>query len=126
MGASLIQFALDYGLDNYVYGPKEGSAMHAAAARDFPRAIYEFSSQGLDVAVLDSTGYTPLHEAAAANSVDALQALIDCRADVCVSNARYGDTPLHWAAGCGASDALNFLLDHRADPSAVAGRPLTP
>lgn len=76
------------------------------------------------VAVVQSTDWTPLHMAIAANDIDQVDRLLALGADPEVAN-QVGYRPLHVAAILGRASAVKSLLAHGADINAVV-RGLTP
>eukprot|EP00741_Cyanophora_paradoxa_P012520 tig00020611_g12098.t1 len=92
---------------------------------DVIRLLIEAKS---DLSALDKGGRTPLHAAAALNSVALVRALLDAGADPDGSGARAGrKAPLHLACEALAVDTALLLLERGADPHrAAAGgaRPL--
>ncbi len=64
-------------------------------------------------------GWTPLHHAAAKDSVEVAQALLDGGADP-AALSEGGGTPLHEAAASGGAAMVQLLLRHGVDPSVVS------
>jgi ankyrin repeat protein len=97
------------------------TALHLAAFFDRPRVVELLLEQGADASVPSANAMRvlPLHSAAAAGSVRAVEALLASRAD---PNARQpgGFTPLMSAASIGDEAMLRLLLSHGADPRATA------
>jgi len=78
-------------------------------------------AKGADVTAADSSGATPLHEAAGLKT-DALgiaKLLLEKGADVHAKQST-GKTPLHSAVWSGNKDIVQLLLTRWADPNAVA------
>ncbi len=73
---------------------------------------------GADVNAGDENGYTPLHFAVNADSVEVVRYLLDSGANLEAVNDK-GETPLNIAVGnttSGAGEIIQFLRDRGADP----------
>src|SRR5262245_4501585 len=75
-------------------------------------ALRALLDEGTSPNTPDSPGVTPLMNASAVSSIDAMKLLIDRGADVNAQNA-FGSTALMWSASDPAKARL--LLDHGAD-----------
>ena len=89
------------------------------------RGFRLFMSSGMDLAMKNGSGWTPLIASAVAGNLQAAQALLNGGADV---NARdpQGYTPLHWAAFKGYPRVTELLLAKGADANARSNFGLTP
>lgn len=110
-----------------------------AAAKGSPSLVAQLISRGgtsLDLNAKNEYGHTPLHEVAAAASVDVsshdrlavVDKLLDGGADAAAQNLK-GHTPLHIAADVGNADAASALLSRRGrgvDVNAVDSEGNTP
>lgn len=85
------------------------TAMHLAAEKNRPDLIAFLHASGLSLNQQDSQGATPLHIAVASKSIDALQKLVELKADATVRNNQI-ETPLHTAAITGNAAAADVLL----------------
>src|SRR6185503_12780260 len=88
-------------------------------------AVRLLLSTGMNVAIKNGSGWTPLIACAVIGNLQAAQALIDAGADV---NARdpQGYTSLHWAAFRGYSHVTELLLAKGADVNVRNNFGLTP
>lgn len=94
-----------------------GQLVAAAQAGDAP-TVAALLADGAP-ADARSGGFPALHQAAAADSVAALEALVAAGADLEAAD-RSGHTALARAALFGRADAVSFLLEAGADPNAHA------
>jgi ankyrin repeat protein len=84
-----------------------------------------FSARCFPNTKVDGSGLTLLHHAAMQNHVQAINALLSCRAwlgSVC----SMGNTPLHAAAIFNAAEAASKLLQAGADPKAKNKQGMSP
>ena len=72
--------------------------MFAAAGRDRPDVLNLLVDLGFSVDMQDNTGKRVLHDAAAANAVDAAQWLIEHGAEIDPRETMYQSTPIGWAS----------------------------
>lgn len=82
---------------------------------------------GADVNAADDDGFTPLHFAVNADSVEIVRYLLDSGADLERANNK-GETPLNVAVGnttSGAGEIIQFLRDRGADPYRPANNGLS-
>ena len=100
------------------------SAFHLAAVQGHSDVLMALGEKGgaayVQAALNAMAGGqgTPLHAAAAANRVQALNHLVQAGASLDARNGQ-GRSPLHHAAGAGAAEAVQTLLEqHAADPLA--------
>lgn len=105
--------------------------LHTAAAMNDTNLLRSFLRKRVDPNCLGELGYvglnkrTPLHWAAVNGAVDAVELLLDGKADANFQDSR-GRTPLHWAARVNRTDIVRVLLDHGADPNIVDESDMTP
>lgn len=91
------------------------TALHWAAFKNAAPCVTLLLDFGANPnAVAQSTGWTPLHDAAYSDSADAIAILVRARADV-NSKAHSGATPLCFAAQEDSPNAIRLLLDAGAD-----------
>jgi hypothetical protein len=96
------------------------TALHVAAERGDDELVAFLLHNKADVSVSDRLGLTPLHYAAASDSLECLEMLLQVGLktgqdpDV---RCRAGTTPLMRAAGAGDPDAVDLLLEFAAVPS---------
>jgi ankyrin repeat protein/S1-C subfamily serine protease len=107
--------------------PYARTALHGAAERRAIDEVRRLLDDCADPNAADSTGWTPLHEAAVQASAEAAELLIESGADVYawtyVENevgqgmrSRDWVTPLHTAAQGGATKVAEVLLRHGVNP----------
>lgn len=94
-------------------------------AASSPAVVALLLEAGASVRARDAAGRTPLHAAAAAGNVRALQLLLAAGAPV-DAPAADGSTPLAAAAGEGYTAAVSVLLSYGASPAAVDARGASP
>ena len=84
-----------------------------------PEKLRAYLDAGVDVAVSDRRGWTPLHSAARYNShPEILVSLLRAGADVSARNTT-GETPLHWAAADNSNvEIIAALLEAGAEVNA--------
>lgn len=105
--------------------------LHTVAAMNDTSKIRYFLRKKVDPDCLGELGYiglnkrTPLHWAAINGAVDAVELLLESKANANAQDAR-GRTPLHWAARVNRLDAVRALLAHGADPNIVDDSDMTP
>lgn len=112
----------DVSVINQLHPETERTALHMAAAWDARHTAQMLLEHGAQIAIVDPDGQTPLHLAAASNSVATLRVLLEaipsseCYQIVNRYN-RNGYTALHLAAEQGLSDCCKTLLVlGQADP----------
>jgi len=107
-----------------------------ALAAEVARKSYEFKvantttllGQGADVNAVDDEGYAPLHIAAASDSVDIVQLLLDNGAEINVQS-NTGETPLYSAVRNttpAAAAIMRLLRERGADPTIANEKGQTP
>jgi ankyrin repeat protein len=74
-------------------------------------------ARGAGVNARNSTGATPLHDAALAGNADLARLLIEKGAQVDARDGESGATPLHHAASWGRAAVVRLLLEKGADPT---------
>jgi len=82
-------------------------------------SLRQLLAAGADVSLRNRDGATPLHAAARAGNVPAVELLLQHKADVTATDAK-GATPLHYAAEGGSVEAAGLLLRAGADVNARA------
>lgn len=87
--------------------------------------IHWFLRSDMDVNGIDEYGFTPLIEAAIADSTSITKLLLNHRADPNLQDMT-GGTALHWAAENNNMELTTLLLQHGANPNAYtfAGQPV--
>lgn len=113
VGALLIDAQADVRLENDL----GQSPLDAAAQNGHTKLVQLLVARG---ASIEGKATTSLHEAAAANSIEAAEALIEGGARVDVWDA-YQQTPLHVAAFNGHYQMAELLIKHNATVGAVRG-----
>ncbi|NGX39945.1 MAG: hypothetical protein KR126chlam1_01285 [Chlamydiae bacterium] len=88
--------------------------LHWAAVDDQPRVIEVFIYFGADPEARDHMGRTALTLAVHVNAIEAVAALIKCKADVSTADDR-GFTPLHSAVFSSEDTVFSMLLDAGAE-----------
>lgn len=130
---------LESGVDPATQHPRHGgTALHVLVTG--PAALEQESLEagllallraGADVNALAANGSTPLHWAAGAGEVPAVQVLLRAGADPCATTYVWrrqlfgkgsGQTPLHWAAECGHEEVVATLLGWEGPPPQPAWR----
>ena len=107
--------ALEAGADvNWHQGGTGKTALHVAVARRMSALLLV---AGAEVNARDAHGVTPLHQAAAINSIDILALLLEYDAGVDAQDDS-GATPLHFAALANATATAAILLEVGADVNA--------
>ncbi|MFN2375243.1 MAG: ankyrin repeat domain-containing protein [Candidatus Binatia bacterium] len=81
-------------------------------------SLRQLLAAGADVSLRNRDGATPLHAAARAGNVPAIELLLQRKADVRATDAK-GATPLHYAAEGGSVEATDLLLKAGADVNAL-------
>lgn len=116
------------GDDRLRISPLKRQPIHLAAARPNAEEILRMLlKSGAEVASTDSSGWTPLHHAAAHGRVGNVEVLLDMSAPISPpSGAQWDVTPLHLAAQHGHGHIAKLLLDSGADPNARRGDGSTP
>ena len=102
-----------------VYGQ---TALHFAATKDRGAFASMLMSLNADPMARDAAGWTPLHAAARAGSLEVAAALLaspQLEDDAVNARGAAGQTPLHRAAFWGHTDVCTLLLEHGAKISAV-------
>jgi ankyrin repeat protein len=89
--------------------------LHLASSRGHAGAVARLLAAGSRAGSVTATGVQPLHLAAQAGNVDAVQALVDGRADINAKDKTHGRTPLVFAASQNRVDVLKLLLARGAD-----------
>lgn len=97
------------------HGQSAYTALHLAAARNWPAGIDLLTQHGADPNARDRYGWTPLHIAAERGYEQAARALLKSGAAVNAKDDRGQLTPLHRAALNGHPDMVSLLLRHQAD-----------
>ncbi len=119
VAASGVIIASDYapaGAGSGVCGEVSDALLSAAKAGDVE--AFMTMLDGVDVsAVVDNSGYTPLHIAALGDCVAVVQALLKRGANV-DAKTKLEVTPLHCAVGTGNLEVVNMLLASGADVNA--------
>ncbi|KAM3064848.1 hypothetical protein ACMFMF_011688 [Clarireedia jacksonii] len=98
----LVEKMLRAGANPDTQDKHQNSALHLTAWGIYPRAMASILKRQPTLDVLDSSGGTPLHDAAKRNSLDSLRMLVEAGSDMAIENAD-GFTPLYCAAespGC--------------------------
>jgi ankyrin repeat protein len=102
-----------------------GALFHLWADKGNPAVADELSKAGLDLNAKDGNGKTALHFAVLSRQKQAVQWLLDHKAQI---NARDRDglTPLHYAGTGEGKEIVQLLLDHNADVNAEDNKGETP
>jgi ankyrin repeat protein len=107
------------------YAPDAQPALPAETLAGCGVTIALLVERGIPVNVREQSGLTPLHLAASAGNLPAVQALLTARADVRIAS-KAGATALHWAAARGRTEAVQALLAAKAAVNATDGEGQTP
>ncbi|TMW55585.1 hypothetical protein Poli38472_010467 [Pythium oligandrum] len=105
--------------------------LHTAAAMNDTTKLRNFLRKKVHPDCLGELGYvglnkrTPLHWATVNGAKDAVELLLDAKADANFQDAR-GRTPLHWAARVNRLEVVKILLDNGADPNIADDGGMTP
>lgn len=99
-------------------GQSDLTALHLAAARDWPEGVLLLIEQGADRDAPDRYGWRPLHHAAYHGYVRVAEVLLESGATVDAPDARGSLTPLHRAGLNGHAEVVHLLLRHGANPNA--------
>ena len=117
----LVRFLLEHGADPNVEVDDGYTCLLTAIesdANESTRIVAELIRAGADIHGTGTSGYTPLHMAAARGQAEKARLLIDAGADVDRrKEIDASETPLMEAAYCGQPSTVRLLLDHGADPS---------
>lgn len=90
-----------------------GSLLHVAAGEGASRIFrYLVEEKGMDWKKKDRYGASPLHKAAAADSVEIIRFLAKCGADP-LDTDKFGANALHRAAAANALRAVKYFIDER-------------
>jgi len=89
--------------------------MHGNAWTGGDKALKRLVRRGHDVNVLDDTGESPLHGAAASGHSTVVRLLLKLGANPNIAANDTGLTPLHWASGSGNLSAVRALVRGGAD-----------
>lgn len=84
--------------------------LHRFAGAKQPAAVALLLRLGADPKVVDDTGGTALHHAAAADDQESAQALIAAGADLDIRDAEHASSPVLWARNFGHTDMVGLLL----------------
>ena len=70
----------------------------------------------MDVNIINSNGYTPLHLACMEGQVGTVEELLLLKADKDIAGGVWRSTPLHWACIKGEEKVIRLLLEKGANP----------
>lgn len=106
-----IQIMVDYKAETLAQSADLCTALHFASGGNCSKWIKPFVEMGLDVDCPDQDGGTPLHWAAAEDSLEAAEVLInDVGANIDALNSRH-EVPLHYACRFGAIKVAELLVE---------------
>ncbi|XP_065221925.1 uncharacterized protein LOC135846641 [Planococcus citri] len=108
----IVEFFLSKGLKVDGRGMQNKTVLHYASSKNGSQVVKFLISKGADVNVRDDVGITPLHEAVACGSKDAVAVvniLLDYGANV-THATNHGLTPLHTATWKRSTEIVNVLL----------------
>ncbi len=94
------------------------AALHLAANRGYGEVVRLLIAKGADVNARDSSGSTPLDEAAWKGQLEVASILLKHGAEANVHNPNTGVTPLHESAVKGHCEIAALLIAHGADVTA--------
>lgn len=98
------------------YRPEDMERQRQAFAKQ-TESLRQLLAAGADVSLRNRDNATPLHVAARAGNVPAVELLLQYKADVGATDTK-GATPLHYAAEGGSVEAADLLLKAGADVNA--------
>lgn len=122
-----VKEALRDGVEIDTAGAGGRTALQRACGCGHESVVKYLIKQGASVSVRDTSGRTALHWAAAANSQECLEAVMEAEGapDVDIKT-KSGNTALHMAADAGNLDAVMFLLGRGAKADVENAEGATP
>lgn len=106
--------------------PSRVSLVHHASRCKNPGILNKLIQKGADLKVMDSQGFSPLHYAAASNSIECIKSLLSHSPELLERQGEEGQTPLFIAVQYGVHNSVDTLLSIGADSNRSIVNDLSP